>query len=84
MYKVRSIDWQEDEDDFIEFPGAIDVDDAAHEWCKFGDSNSWFVDGYPEDHELEVLHPDGTRTRHEANTEWSPDFYVHDKEVSSS
>lgn len=76
-YGVRSVDLLED--DFIEFENCWDAEDAVNEWAKFGDSNSWFVDGYPDNHEVEVRHPDGKLTRHTVSTDWSPDFYVQDK-----
>ena len=78
-YKVRCIAWGDDSS-FDEFINCYDADDAVQEWCKHGESNSWFVDGYPNSWEMEVQHPDGTLTRHLASTDWSPDFYVHDKD----
>jgi hypothetical protein len=74
---VRSVDWLEE--DFSEFDDCIDADDAVNEWAKFGDSNSWFVDGYPDNHEVEVRHPGGALTRHIVSTDWSPDFCIYDK-----
>lgn len=76
-YAVRSVDWVDE--DFSEFENCYDADDAVVEWCKYGDSNSWFVDGYPDNHEVEVRHPDGKLTRHAVSTDWSPDFCVYDK-----
>lgn len=78
-YKVRNISWGDDSS-FDEFPNCYDAEDAIQSWCKHGDSNSWFVDGYPDSHEMEVQHPDGSLTRHIVSTDWSPDFYVHDKD----
>lgn len=81
MYGVRSVDWAEE--DFYEFENCLDTHDAVDEWARFGNSNSWFTDGYPDNHEVEVRAPEGTLTRHMVSTDWSPDFYVHDKASSS-
>lgn len=78
IYKVRSIDWCDSEDDAYEVD-AHGPHAAVQEWCSSMDGNSGFVDGYPDNHEVEVIHPDGTRTRHAVSTDWSPDFYVYDK-----
>lgn len=74
-YKVKSIDWRDDDDNACEF-SSFDAEDAVNDWCKHMDSNSNFIDGYPDNHEVEVIHEDGTRTRYTVSTEWSPDFYV--------
>lgn len=77
-YKVKSIDWSDDDSDAREFD-SYDAEDAVQDWCKSMNSDSNFVDGYPDNHEVEVIHPDGARTRHTVSTDWSPDFYVYTK-----
>lgn len=77
-YGIRSITWSEEE--YTDFETRFDADDIVEKWARFGDSNGWFIDGYPDDHEVEVRAPDGTLTRHTVSTDWSPDFYVYDKE----
>lgn len=74
-YKVRSITWGDDADNFEEFK-AYDDEDAAEMWCKQAQSNGNFSDdGYPDNHELEVTAPDGTVTLVEVDTDWEPQYY---------
>lgn len=71
QYRVRSITWRSDEKDSFD---AYDDEDAAEMWCKEMERNSNFVDGYPNNHELEVTAPDGTVTIVEVDTEWEPSY----------
>ncbi|MGB3042483.1 MAG: hypothetical protein WBB98_04795 [Xanthobacteraceae bacterium] len=71
-YKVRSITWREGEADTF---NAYDDEDAAEMWCKEMERNSNFVDGYPDNHELEVTAPDGIVTVVEVDTEFEPQYY---------
>lgn len=75
---MRSITWQQDADDKEPFD-AYDDEDAADEWCKQAASNGNFVDGYPDDHELEVTAPDGVVTVVEVSTDWEPQYYCHSR-----
>jgi hypothetical protein len=70
-YKVRSITWRSD--DATTF-NAYDDEDAAEMWCKEMERNSNFTDGYPDNHELEVIAPDGTVTVVEVSTEFEPQY----------
>jgi hypothetical protein len=78
-YKVRSIDWMEDEDAAFETKWAYDEESAVIEWCEYLDKQSGFADGYPDDHEVEVIAPDGTASRYTVSTDWSPSFYANQK-----
>jgi hypothetical protein len=78
-YHVFSITWGEDEHD----ASAVDAHGprtAAHRWCELMDQHSNFVDGYPDNHEVEVIDPNGKRTRYIIGTDWSPDFHITDKQ----
>lgn len=78
-YKVKSIDWRDDE--WFVATTAYDADDAVHEWAAAMDADSGFTEGgYPDNHEVVVLAPDGTLTRHLVCTDLYPAFYVYDKD----
>lgn len=76
QYRIRSIDDNEKDDTEFNFKTtAFGPDDAVQDWCRWMDSQSNFVDGYPNQHEVEVIAPEGNVTRLLVSTDWSPEFY---------
>lgn len=83
QYKVICPDWgEDDEDPFI--ITCYSPHDAIHEWCEYGESHSWFADGYPQNLLLKVVDEAGTVTYHRASTEWDPSYYFEDEAALST
>lgn len=81
QYRVRSINWLEEDDAEENFKTTdFSADCAVESWCRWMDSNSNFVDGYPDRHEVEVIDAEGSRTRILVSTDWHPEFYTYAKE----
>lgn len=79
-FKVRSIEWG-DSYEHTHPIEAYDEYDAVEIWCNACWSCGSFVDGYPENHEVEVMDAKGSVTRLIAETEMVPSFLVYDKET---
>lgn len=52
---------------------------ALQEYIDECDSNSVFVDGYPDEWEYHIRGADGITHKYLVSTDWSPDFWVSEK-----
>lgn len=77
-FSVTCPDWGEDEEDSFKTTG-FSSDDAVDDWCAYGDKNSWFCDGYPQNLSLKVVDEVGHVTMFRVNTEFEPHFYFREE-----
>lgn len=78
QYQVFSVDWMDDSPFIVT---CHDRDEACEDWAEYMERCGEFADGFPKNHELRVVGPDG-ETRHIVNTDFTPTYHVSDKDPS--